>query len=157
MTRHKLEVIVASVTAPLLPAFGACLALVTLALAAPDQPKNARDIPGDPSLKPAAVLEITGHYYVAGTEAGVEYESLVTIRQRKDAYLLRGNTGGMVGVGLRNGNTLSVGISNNDGGIAVARYSIERDAAGKPRLVGKWTTPEGELHTETMEFLRPLK
>ena len=130
---------------------------VGLAAFAVDQPKNARDLPGDPALKPKEVV-ITGYYLATGKVGEEEYEGVCVISPNgPNGYAVQWTLGGVIGVGLREGNALSVGMRTANR-VGVARYQIERDAAGKPKLVGTWTVlGDPTVHTETLEFLRPLK
>ena len=107
---------------------------------------------------PPTQVEVAGHYYAVGKMGEAEYEALCTVRKEGDVYILSWNTGSTVGVGLRRGNTLSVGMrSGNSLGVLV--YQIERDEAGKPKLVGVWTALPGEpiQHSETLTWLKELK
>lgn len=117
------------------------------------QPKQAE------KLKLPAELRIEGHYYITGTAGENEYEGLLTIRQQGEVFVFSWNVGGGVGIGIREANTIAVGMESRGNTLGVLLYRVERDDKGKPKLVGRWTSSPGDakVHTETATWLRELK
>jgi hypothetical protein len=114
--------------------------------------KSLADLPA-----PAAV-DIEGFYSCHGKDANREpYSGVVIVARRGDVYVvgwqIESNTS--VGVGLREGNVLSVGFRGPEGTTGVCRYAIEIED-GKPILKGSWATApgDGRSHQETLTFLR---
>lgn len=106
---------------------------------------------------PKAIL-IEGYYTLLwdGKASGV-----VCITKREQTgdflfqYLVKGSPIPTVGVGLREGNVVSVGWQSGSA-LGVTRFLISLDIASKPKLDGKWTNlaNKGE---ETLEWLRGLE
>jgi hypothetical protein len=86
-------------------------------------------------------IVISGRYRCVGTAPGGNtYQGQVAVTHRGDIYLITREIAGVSheGVGIRNGNILSVSWRNpSETGIAV--YRILKGSRG-PRLVGRWTT-----------------
>lgn len=108
-----------------------------------------------PPPVPAAEIDICGHYALEGaTASGKGYTGTVLIAKVKGNYAVTWllETGGICrGVGLREGDTLTVGAVQNDDVVAF-RFTIG-GAAGKPKLAGRYAM-NGIQGTETLTLLR---
>jgi hypothetical protein len=114
--------------------------------------KNLADLP------PPADVDIEGYYSCSGKDANHEpYSGVVVIARRGDVYVVgwQIESNISVGVGIRQGNVLSVGFRGSEGMIGVCRYVIEVED-GKPTLKGSWATApgDGRAHQETLTFER---
>lgn len=118
--------------------FAAVVGVFLTAASAADKPKE---------------IDIAGKYSCKGTNPdGSAYEGTVKISRSGDAYILEWVIGDLQhdGVGIRNGDLLSVGWkSAAESGIAV--YKIEEAKEGV-RLTGKWSANpgDGKLYPETL-------
>jgi len=130
-----------------------CALLLSLSALAPEKTL--------PDLAPPDGVDIDGHYACSGKDANNQpYSGAVIIARRGDAYVVgwQIEENISVGVGLRQGNVLSVGFRGTGGVLGVCRYTIEV-AEGKPILKGQWTTApgDGKTHVETLTFTEPPK
>ena len=118
----------------------------------------------EPEKEPKAVLsvsqpviEIEGHYLIQGSTAQNEYEGLLTVTKQDEIYIFRWNIEGAIGLGIRENNTIAVGMKGNNS-LGTLLYRVEKDN-GKPKLVGRWASSpgDGKVHEETATWLRGLK
>ena len=104
--------------------------------------------------------DLSGHYLAQGVGvAGAKYESDVTLTLKGDTYLIvwKFSNGEFTGVGIRQGDVLSVGWTNN-GKAGVVLYTMKAAKAedGKPAgalvLDGRWAdgSTNGKIYTETL-------
>ena len=75
----------------------------------------------EPEKEPKAVLsvsqpviEIEGHYLIQGSTAQNEYEGLLTVTKQDEIYIFRWNIEGAIGLGIRENNTIAVGMKGNN-------------------------------------------
>lgn len=134
----------------------ALFALLAFAGAAPE--KKPSEKPALKAAAPEGILgDLSGYYACRGKEtSGKEYTGIVVIDKKVDVYAVYWHIGGgsFVGVGFRDGNTLSVGWAAKEGSRGVNVYQIQ----GKT-LNGKWTAMPGtgKVATETLTFLKDLE
>ena len=127
------------------------LALATLVLAGP---YLARAAEGEEQE-----VDIAGEYSCRGGNAGGEiYSGKVAINKTGQTYQIQwkiGSEEAHAGVGIREGNVLSVCFVSA-GGAGVVAYKIEKGEDG-PRLVGRWAgLGEQKTQSETLTKGAPL-
>ncbi len=98
-------------------------------------------------------IDIAGQYSCRGNNPdGWAYTGKVAITKTGQTYKVQwtiGATQAYVGVGIREGNVLSVCFASA-GGIGVLAYKIQEDKDG-PRLVGRWAALGGQkTQSETL-------
>lgn len=110
--------------------------------------------------------DLSGHYLAQGVGVdGAKYESDVTLTLKGDTYLIvwKFSNGQFTGVGIRQGDLLSVGWTN-DGKAGVVLYTVKvpqasgnplgRDAKPAAPLIldGRWAdgSTNGKIYTETL-------
>jgi hypothetical protein len=90
------------------------------------------------SARPAEV-DITGYY---GEKDG-EYTKISKTAENVYQYLNHQKVGDWIGVGIRDGDTLSIGWQRSDGrNLGVSVYRIEKGGKG-PTLTGDWSPYPG--------------
>ena len=123
------------------------LTLATLALARPNVARAAEEI------------KIAGEYSCrGGNPGGGTYLGKVVITKNGQTYKVQwtiGSSQAHVGIGIREGNVLSVCFVG-DGAAGVVAYKIQKSKDG-PRLVGRWAgMGEQKTHSETLTRGAPL-
>jgi hypothetical protein len=114
------------------------------------------DRPGDREM-----LDISGYFTCRGKEGnGTPYTGVAVITRAKDVYLVQWNIGigsTFLGVGIRQGNTLSVSWAQSTERGVMRGINVYRIEKG-PTLHGRWATlpGDGTLKTETLTFLKRL-
>ncbi len=124
--------------------------LATLVLAGPYVARAAEE---------AEEIDIAGEYSCRGSNAGGgTYSGKVAITKTGQTYKVQWTIGSSqvhAGVGIREGNVLSVCFVAN-GGAGIAAYKIEKGKDG-PRLVGRWAgLGEQKTRPETLTRGVPL-
>jgi len=104
------------------------------------------------SARPAEV-DITGYY---GEKDG-EYTKISRNGDNVFQYLNRQKSGDWIGVGIREGDTLSIGWQKSDGrNLGVSVYKIEKGDKG-PTLTGVWSPyPGGGTVTDSLKWFRKV-
>lgn len=128
----------------------AALGLAFLLYAAPgEQPAR---------LPAAAPIEVVGYYTLTDDAGKVRGIVCITRRPPHDDYLFQWFFPGVVapafGVGLRDGNTISVGWRHGES-VGVSRFAATLDKAEKPRLEGRWSNLAAQ-GVEILTWLRSL-
>ncbi|REJ69400.1 MAG: hypothetical protein DWQ31_04875 [Planctomycetota bacterium] len=123
-----------------------CFAFLSFAAASPAQAQGRLPVPNDDQQAD----ELTGVYRCQGTN----YEGTVTITRVGGTYHVRWRMPDQDhgGAAIRTGDILSCSFkSGRLTGVAV--YQI-----GENQLTGRWAfyDTKGEVHTETLTYLRPL-
>jgi hypothetical protein len=109
-------------------------------------------------LKPAAAeIKIEGHYQVTGVIKENNYEGLLTVTKNNGSYTFRWTLGGAYGFGVREGNTIGVGMQNRDKVITGMLYRIGKDENGNPKLFGRWAPGDGEIYEEVATWLKETR
>lgn len=103
---------------------------------------------GPPRERPAEIEVVDGIYAYAGEDALKPYRGAGTLLRRDKCYILR-TTNGVIGIGVRKGDTLSVGWQGGQ----VCIFKIE--ANGK--LTGEWANGDGQLYPEVWELLKRVE
>lgn len=131
------------------------LASPLLADAPPARVADAKPLAAEPA-------DLSGFYWFGTAAEDPTPEGVATIQRAGDSYLVQWVTAGGVvqGVGVRTGDTLSVGWLTQEQGKVIRGISVYRivGAATGPRLVGRWTTipGDGTIRLETLTWLRSL-
>ena len=115
-----------------------------------DAPKRGNQ----PIPPPALEIEGVHAYFTNGDFIG----AVVVSKRPNGAYLFQYVAVGVqqvVGVGMREGNTISVGWGQGNS-LGVSVYRIEVDKDNKVKLVGKWTNLN-EQGNEELQWLRKLE
>jgi hypothetical protein len=121
----------------------------------------ADSTPREKALPHKAAPEATdldGYYICRGKETGGKsYTGIVAIAKRGDVYVLQWNCAGMnfVGIGMRQGDTLSASWTMpNDAKGVIRGVNMYRIEPGR-KLVGRWATlpGNGRCNEETLTFL----
>ena len=132
------------------------LALCSSTLGMPD--RKVQEKPLKLAIEP--VIEIGGYYSCQGVDGGGKtYKGLAAISRQKEVYLVQWMVDvgtAFTGIGIRQGNTLSVSwaLPPNKEGVTVCGINVYKIHPG--RLVGKWATLPGNgvQHDETLTFLK---
>lgn len=105
-----------------------------------------------------AESDLSGIYYVSGHDGKERYEGAAVLKAEGEVYTLTWTTGGgLQGIGVRQGDVLSVGWVIPKEGLllrGVTQYRV----SGRT-LVGAWSTLPGSgvVRRETLTFLRALE
>jgi hypothetical protein len=107
--------------------------------------------------------DITGYYSCRGTDGkGGSYSGVAVISKQREVYVVQWTIGvgsAFVGLGIRQGESLSVSWAMaGDKGSVVRGINVYRIEAG-PRLTGQWATlpGNGTINTETLTLLKRLE
>lgn len=89
-------------------------------------------------------LEVPGKYACSGTNPNGAYEIAVEVQKSEDNYLFSWNKGTMIGLGIRNGDLISVAFVNRlTGRVGIVVYEV------KPgQLAGTWSSGGGKTFKE---------
>lgn len=126
--------------------FDVAMAAFTFAPTPAETSPPAKDEPS------AAVGDLDGIYSCRGKQGDKTYSASATIRKVGDVYLFEWSLHAR-GIGVRKGDTISVGWTNETGqGVTV--YKI----APGPMLTGSWASipGNGRTNAESLRFLRLL-
>jgi hypothetical protein len=115
---------------------------------------------GPPTKIQAAPAEadLSGVYYVSGSDGKETYTGAAVIRQEGEVYVVQWTTGeGVIGVGVRQGDALAVSWLVNTAKGPVRGVTFYR-LRGRT-LEGAWATMPGAgvVRRETLTFLRGLE
>jgi len=103
------------------------------------------------------MADLSGIYQVSGSEGAKTYQGAATIKKVGEVYVVTwAMENNAQGVGIRVGDTFSVGWSQMDAkGSAVTVYTISPG----PVLRGRWASipGNGQTHQETLKFIKPFE
>lgn len=124
-------------------------ALMFLLLTPPEILPIPKELPGD----------LSGVYWVEGKDGQKDYDGMAWVKRYDESvYLVQWSGGGQntIGIGMRTGDTLSVGWVQERGDKTVRGVTVYSVRART--LVGRWVTLPGKgVARETLTLLKPLE
>lgn len=115
-----------------------------------------------PDAKRVELADLSGYYSCTGEDAaGKPYSGVCSILRRGDVYVVTWTVGsgqGFGGIGLRTGNSFSVGwaLPSGESGLLIRGINTYTIHPATRRLAGRWGTVPGKTSTgtESLEWLK---